>query len=256
MIDTIPILLYHSVPERYAEATDRLSVSSDLFVEHMHAVVESQRVPVTIGQISAALRGVGGLPERAVAITFDDGYDNTVQAVKYVTERELRATVYVTTGQIGSDSMISSDQLLALASQKDSVELGVHSVTHPHLDELSVQEIEREVRTSKVSLEALVHRPIETFAYPFGSYDRRVREAVIRAGFSSAAAVKNALSHPADDPWAIARWTVCRSTPPEKIELLLAGAGAPRAWHRERIRTRGYRRARRLTRRFRFAVGE
>ena len=256
MINTIPILLYHSVPDDFAQATDRLSVSADLFVEHMQAVVESQRVPVTIGEIGAALRGECKLPERAVAITFDDGYENTRQAVKYVTERQLRATVYVTTGQVGSDSMISSEQLLALAAQTDTVELGAHSVTHPHLDELSVEGIEKEVRTSKVSLEKLLHRPVETFAYPFGSYDRRVREAVIRAGFSSAVAVKNALSHSEDDPWAIARWTVRRSTPPQQIALVLAGAGARRAWDRERLRTRGYRGARRLTRRFRITVGE
>jgi peptidoglycan/xylan/chitin deacetylase (PgdA/CDA1 family) len=256
MIDTIPILLYHSVPDDYAQATDRLSVSADLFADHMQAVVESQRVPVTIGEIAAALGGKGELPERPVAITFDDGYDNTLHAVKLVTERELRATVYVTTGHIDADSMISTEHLLALARQTDVVELGAHSVTHPHLDELSAAEINREVCVSKVSLEHLLRRPVETFAYPFGSYDQRVIQAVIGAGFKSAVAVKNALSHSGDDPWAIARWTVRRSTPPEQLALVLAGAGARRAWHGERLRTRGYRGARRLTRRVRLVAGK
>ena len=41
---------------------------------------------------------------------------------------------------------------------------------------------------------------ITTFAYPHGNYHRGVRAAVVEAGFDSAAAVKNAFSHPADDP--------------------------------------------------------
>ena len=50
-----------------------------------------------------------------------------------------------------------------------------------------------------------------TFAYPHGAYDKRVRQAVIDAGYVSAAAVKNAFSHPADDPYAIAAWWRIRS---------------------------------------------
>ena len=78
--------------------------------------------------------------------------------------------------------------------------------------------------------------------------------AVIEAGFISAAAVKNALSHWHDDPWAIARFTVLRDTPAEQVARLLAGQGAPLAWAGERLRTRGFRTARRLAQRARERV--
>jgi peptidoglycan/xylan/chitin deacetylase (PgdA/CDA1 family) len=243
----IPILLYHSIP-REPDARDRFSVAREPFATHLDAIVESGRIPLTIGEIARGLRGEQPLPDRAMAITFDDCYENTPEAIELLGERDLRATVYVTTGQIGTRAMIGHDQLRLLADRSDAVELGAHSVTHPRLDELSPSKIESEVNDSKRHLEQLLGRPVETFAYPYGAYDRRVREAVVDAGFQSAVAVKNALSHDEDDPWAIARWTVRRTTDAQRIAQLLDGQGAPRAWRHERLGTRGYRMVRRLRR--------
>jgi peptidoglycan/xylan/chitin deacetylase (PgdA/CDA1 family) len=247
MADVIPVLLYHGVP-RTSESLDRYAVPYERFMAHLDAIVDSGRVAITIGHLAAGLRKERLLPDRAVAITFDDGYDDTLAAIELLCERGLRASVYVTTGQIGAKSMIGRDQLRLLADLSDAIELGAHSVTHPRLDELSLSEVESEVSCSKRKLEELLGRPVETFAYPYGAYDRRVRAAVIAAGFQSAAAVKNALSHREDDPWAIARWTVRSATDAQQIAGILDGRGVPRAWRHERLRTRGYRAVRRLRR--------
>ena len=80
--------------------------------------------------------------------------------------------------------------------------------------------------TRAAQLEEHLGSSVATFAYPHGDHGRRVRAAVIAAGFSSAAAVKNALSHRGDDPFAIARWTVMRDTSTEQVARILAGEGA------------------------------
>jgi peptidoglycan/xylan/chitin deacetylase (PgdA/CDA1 family) len=255
VVKMIPILLYHSVPREASDVVDRFSVAYEQFATHLDAIVESGRVPVTIGEVAAGLRGAGPLPERAAAITSDDGYDDTLAAIETLCERGLRASVYVTTGQIDARSMIGRNQLRVLADRPDAVELGAHSVTHPHLVELSLPEMEIEVSDSKRQLEHLLGRGVETFTYPYGAYDRRVREAVIAAGFPSAVAVKNALSHRGDDPWAIARWTVRSTTGAQQIARILDGRGAPCAWRRERLRTRGYRAVRRVRRTLGRGVG-
>ncbi|HWX44914.1 MAG TPA: polysaccharide deacetylase family protein [Solirubrobacteraceae bacterium] len=234
---------------------DRFAVAREQFASHLDAIVASGRIPVTVGEIANGLRMRGPLPEHVVAITFDDGYDDTAAAIELLCEVGLRATVYVTTGQVGARSMIGLDQLGLLADRPDAVELGAHSVTHPRLDELSVPELEGEVLGSKRQLEQLLGRRVETFSYPHGAYDRRVREAVVAAGFQSAAAVKNALSHRADDPWAIARWTVRSSTGAQQIARVLDGRGAPPAWGHERLRTRGFRAVRRVRRTLGWRVG-
>lgn len=241
----VPVLLYHSVPR--IPDNDRWSVSYQEFKSHLRAIVESKRSPVTVGELAAALRGEQKLPPRAVAMTFDDVYDNTYAAVEQVCECSLNASIYVTTGKIGSESLAWHRRLKQISIGLPSVELGAHSITHPRLDELSLPGILHEVSESKRQLEDFIGRGVESFAYPHGAYDARVRDAVVVSGFTSAAAVKNALSHSNDDPWAIARWTVQKTTSLSEIVEVLQGTGV-HAWSGERLRTRGYRIARRARR--------
>jgi hypothetical protein len=60
--------------------------------------------------------------------------------------------------------------------------------------------------------------------------------------------VKNAVSHDQDDPFAIARWLVTSTTPPQRVAEFLEGVEFPLAWSRERVLTRGYRAVRRTRR--------
>ena len=152
--------------------------------------------------------------------------------------------MYVTTGEVGAPNRLAPSQLADLA-HVSSVEIGAHTVSHRRLDELDDRELADEVGVSKAQLEDFTGVVVGSFSYPHGAYDRRARAAVIAAGYGSAAAVKNAVSHPGDDPYAIARWTVTRGTPAFRIAQVLEGDGVPRAWEHERLRTRAYRAARR-----------
>lgn len=203
---------------------------------------------MTVGEVADALRGDAVLPERPVAITFDDGYEDTFGAVECLAERELRCTIYVVLRLVDRPKRLSTQQLQDLADMPDIVALGAHSISHQPLDELTTSAMQAEVLGSKATLEQLVRRRIETFAYPYGAYNRRVRRTVIEAGFRSAVAVKNAISHPRDDPWAIARYPITNRVSPERLERLLEGKTAPRAWSRTRARTRAWRVVRRARR--------
>jgi peptidoglycan/xylan/chitin deacetylase (PgdA/CDA1 family) len=240
----VPVLLYHRIA---LSANDRYAVSPTSFAAHSRAIVASGRTPLTISELAKLLRGAVDSSRSYVAVTFDDGYAETVDAAKSLTDLGLRATVYVTTGLIGTPGMLTADQVRALAGMR-GVEVGAHTVSHPYLDELGRREMESEIVRSRQTLQAM-GCTADSFAYPHGAYDASVVAAVIEAGFSSAAGVKNALSHERDDPWAIARCTVLRSTSLEQVIRLLDGRGAPLAWAQERRRTHAYRVARRLRRR-------
>lgn len=248
MTQRIPILLYHSVSNR---ADDPFAVTPEQFVNHVDAITASGRTALTMSEIADGLRGLRPLPERSVGITFDDGFADTVDAVELLDSEGLRSTVYVTTGFVGSADMISERQLETLAGLRDSVELGAHTVTHPRLDELTLSAAEDEVQASKAALERMIDRPVDSFAYPHGAHDARVRDLVVRSGYRSAAAVKNAMSHADDDPWAIARWTVGSTTDDDDVDQFLMGRSAPLSWQGERLRTTAYRGVRRARRRLR-----
>jgi peptidoglycan/xylan/chitin deacetylase (PgdA/CDA1 family) len=243
----IPVLLYHSVADEPSRDR-RFAVSRSTFEAHADAIEASGRVPLRISELARGLRRDAPLPARAVAVTFDDGFADTYAAVESLAGRGLSATVYVITGEIGARDRLTASRVAELAHMP-LVEVGAHSIRHPYLDELDDGELTHEIAASRSELEHLTEAPVGSFAYPHGAYGRRVRAAVIGAGYGSAAAVKNAVSHAADDPFAIARWTVTWGTPASRITQVLEGDDVPLAWSRERVRTRAYRTARRGRRR-------
>jgi peptidoglycan/xylan/chitin deacetylase (PgdA/CDA1 family) len=254
MTSVIPVLLYHSVSDRRPQGDAWGAVSRADFEAHVKAISASGRVAIGITALAAALRAEQPLPDRPVAVTFDDGFADTYDAVELLRDHGLVSTVYVTTGELGAKNRLSPRQLAALASLP-GIEVGAHAVRHRHLDELDDGELAEELGASRSQLEDLTQRNIASFAYPHGSYDGRVRDAVIAAGYDSAAAVKNAVSHPGDDPFAIARWTVTDGTPAARISQVLEGERVPLAWAGERMRTRAYRTARRQRRRLFKSIG-
>ncbi len=253
---TVPVLLYHAIDELPQKGKERWTVSPREFSQHVEVIAASGRVPLTISELAECLRGERRLDSDAVAVTFDDGYASTHDAVLELLRRDISSTVYITTDKVDAPGMLSVAQLEDLAGLS-GVELGAHSVTHPKLDEISGARLDEEVAGSRRALETLLGISVASFAYPDGSHDARTRAAAVRAGYRSAAAVKDAISHLEDDPFAIARWTVTARTSPERLAGVLRGEGVPLAWNRERMRTTAYRSARRARRwlgeRIRFA---
>ena len=79
------------------------------------------------------------------------------------------------------------DELRALAER--GVEIGSHTITHPHLPDLTDGELERELAESRELIEAELDRPCRYIAYPYGEHDPRVRTAVSAAGYEAAFAL-------------------------------------------------------------------
>lgn len=244
MTVVIPILLFHSVSDRPPLNGSWGAVSRAQFASHMAAIRASGREPIGVTALATMLRGERPLPERPVAVTFDDGYADTYRAAALLGAQGIPTTVYVTTGRIGAPGWLSVKQLRKLALLP-GVEVGAHGVRHERLDQLPQSELQQELRRSRAHLQHLIGRPVDLFAYPHGAHDRRVRAAVIAEGYRSAAAVENALCQSGDDPFAIARFTVTGATPTQRLADVLDEKGAPSAWRHGQPRTRGYRTARR-----------
>lgn len=237
---SVPVLLYHSVSSRPPPSIERYSMPLNRFREQMLAVADSARVPCTFAELVGEYRNEGDARVDRVCVTFDDGWADNRAAAELLAELGIPATIFVTSGLIGEPEMLTQHDLLAVA-ELPGIEIGAHSATHPRLDELPRAAFESEIRDGKEALEQSIGRAVTTFAYPFGAHDRNVRQAVIDAGFEGAAAVKNALSCWADDPFAVARWSVELKFDDSLVRRVVNGEGAQLAWQGERIRTRGYR---------------
>lgn len=150
-----------------------------------------------------------------LVLTFDDGYDDFYTEVfPLIAEQGLKPLLFLPTEWIGKfngweayqprrkRNLMTLDQIREL--QRHGVRIGSHSLTHPVLPTLNPDELWREVSESKHRLEDLLGEPVNTFAYPFGEADRRVRAAVIEAGYKLAFTTAEGLNI-WQDPFALKR---------------------------------------------------
>jgi peptidoglycan/xylan/chitin deacetylase (PgdA/CDA1 family) len=128
------------------------------------------------------------------SVTFDDGFESVYRlAYPILATFKVPSTIFVVVAGIGKTNewdvrigdaphpMLSKAQILELAAA--GMEIGSHTMTHPQLPELSDTELRTELLDSKHALEDLVGRPVVSLAYPYGAWDRRVRDAAAEVGY-------------------------------------------------------------------------
>ena len=103
------ILLYHRVAQLPTDP-QLLCVTPPHFGEHLE-ILRKEYHPIGLSALSRAQKA-GNLPERAVIVTFDDGYyDNLAHAKPLLERYDIPATVFVTTGYVDRQREFWSDEL-------------------------------------------------------------------------------------------------------------------------------------------------
>lgn len=113
---------------------------------------------------------------KPVVLTFDDGWvDVYYEAFPLAKEFNMKICMYVITDLIGTNGYCNIEQLKEM---KDSglVEIDSHTVSHPYLDELSMEEIKNELVNSKVYLKENLGIDSTVICYPSGRSNESVLE--------------------------------------------------------------------------------
>jgi peptidoglycan/xylan/chitin deacetylase (PgdA/CDA1 family) len=171
---------------------------------------------ITLAHLYDAYRGAAVLPPRPVAITFDDGYEDTGSAaVPILHEFGYPATLFVVAGYVGDANvwdasfgppatrLLGWDGLRALV--RSGWDIAAHSATHARLPGLGAAELARETCWSRASIENELCRPVRWFAYPHGDHDARVRHSTRQAGYHAAFTFEGGLAHASDDLFLLSR---------------------------------------------------
>ena len=113
-------------------------------------------------------------------LSFDDATSHNMRAVGLLEKHGLKACFYLDTDRL-SGEMDEND--VRDISQRH--EIGGHTVTHSNLLEIDHERAVWEIAESKIRLESLVRKPVESFAYPYGMYDAKIKNILPEAGYSS-----------------------------------------------------------------------
>jgi len=200
------ILMYHAFGNR-DEPASRFVVPIVRFQRHLRRLAR-RSPPVLRLQDLAAGRQDGRLaPAGAVVITIDDGYaDNLELALPLLRRFDFPATVFAVSDRIGGVAawegaaelfgrrLLDWDGLRTL--QKNGVDVGAHTRTHPRLPELAEPALADEVDGSRTDLSERLGTPIGSFAYPYGRINDSAVAAVAAAGFGCACGLQRGLNYP------------------------------------------------------------
>ena len=203
LFPTAIILLYHRI-DNINQDPHRLAVSAQNFEDQIRFLKDNFNI-IELSELVSDLKNKK-LRRHSIVITFDDGYaDNFFNVLPILKKYQVPATIFITSGMINNPEsfywekiMPEQDRGRALKinelkelSSSELIEIGAHTINHPKLAKISTDEQWSEIEQSKIGLEKILNRSIDSFAYPFGgkdSFDQKTINLVKKAGFNYACA--------------------------------------------------------------------
>lgn len=175
------VLEYHHVSNNTPKST---SISPEQFEAQMDYLANNHFNVVPLTDLAEKLRKGEPLPDKTVAITFDDSYATVYHAAyPLLKKRGWPFTFFVNTDAVGKSNLfVSWDQLREMS--KHGVTIANHSTAHNHLVRLKPGEnrsqwrarITDEIERAQEKIQKEIGVAPKIFAYPFGEYDISVQK--------------------------------------------------------------------------------
>jgi peptidoglycan/xylan/chitin deacetylase (PgdA/CDA1 family) len=145
--------------------------------------------------------------QRAVVLTFDDGYENFYQeAYPILSEFGFTATVFAVAQEVGGKSrwdVGSETQLMSWSQIRElhrlGVEFGSHTMSHPRLTLVPPHLAAQELADSRSLLEQNLGSAVTSLAYPYGDSNSSIELLAREIGYSLACSIVRGNLHSAQD---------------------------------------------------------
>ncbi|WP_049630853.1 polysaccharide deacetylase family protein [Cellvibrio sp. pealriver] len=182
------VLLYHHVSNSTPKST---SISPEAFEAQMDYLEKNNFTVVPLLELTEKLRKGEPLPDKTVAITFDDSYASVYEsAYPRLKKRGWPFTFFVNTEAVSSGKIfVSWDQLREMS--KNGVTIANHSSAHHHLPRREQNETEKQwraritadINNAQQTIKKEIGKAPMVLAYPFGEYDIEVQRIAKKLGY-------------------------------------------------------------------------
>ena len=225
---TLRVLMYHKVNDL---PNNRMSMPVSLFDEQMSHLRELGYQVVDLDAVLDHYTRGAPLPDRAVLITFDDGYRDTLEnAMPVLQKYGYGAVIFVPVAYMEDATPLPHESLLVEHGvhnptvdwdeirelERHGVRIESHGISHKPLAELEIDEAAREIAISKLKLEERLGRPVRAFSYVKGSeadYKPVHPSLVKQAGYDIAFTAVSGANTPQSDPRSRPTRSVCWPPP-------------------------------------------
>ncbi|MEX0933935.1 MAG: polysaccharide deacetylase family protein [Candidatus Paceibacterota bacterium] len=206
----VSVLMYHGVED----SGWKYSVRADDFKKQLRYIVEHYEV-VPLRDIVAYVREKKELPGNAVALTFDDGYEDFYTNVfPQLRIHNVPATVFLTTN-LEKKTKLGNLPRLTWRECKEMYESGlvsfeVHGREHLNLKEISDddEKIKSEILGCAKDIETNIGAKPRYIAYASGHKNQKVINFVRNNGFEAGFSINEGLIRKVDDSYIIRRTQV------------------------------------------------
>jgi hypothetical protein len=174
--------------------------------------------------VTQALRVLssGDVNKKGICLTFDDGCLTDLSvAAPLLLQQRLSATFYVTVNHLGKRGYMTQTQVRELA--KLGFEIGSHSMSHRHLNDLKFNDLKMELTDSKKQLEDITGHEVVHFSCPGGRTSELIEKIAREANYHSVATSRIGLNTPKSDNYALARIAVKKNIKTESLAKLCRG---------------------------------
>jgi peptidoglycan/xylan/chitin deacetylase (PgdA/CDA1 family) len=201
-MDNGVILMYHHVSEKTPGVT---TVSPKLFAQHMQYVSEHHRV-LPLQTLVSALQEAQGLPDKALALTFDDGYENIFKnAHPILYQYNLPYTVFINPSLIGVQANQLNWQQVKLMAQQGAT-FANHGNTHKHMlardehesEHAWLERVMADIELAEQQIERQLGYSLRYIAYPYGEFELRLKNHLSARGYTGFAQHSGAVASHSD----------------------------------------------------------
>jgi len=214
----VSILCYHSISDDQSET----SVSANRFEEHIKTLKGAGYDFVSLEEIFVWFSKNASVPQKAVGLSFDDGYADFKTTVLPILEKyNISATLFLVGDReqyrlnLGTDLAMLSDADVVELQKHPLISFGWHTKTHPNLGILPKESMAQEI---------IPPTPMSFFAYPGGNYSENAINAVQNAGFSAAFSIKRDLVSRGKNRWLLPRVVILKSDSGKDLEYYVSVA--------------------------------
>ena len=185
---TVPVLCFHQVRDWRASdsAADRSIITPpSVLAKQMDVLARHHFTPITSDALYAHLTTGAPLPPQPILLTFDDGSESQVaNAVPILERHHFPAVFFPMTVVLDKPQWITRDQLRRLGASGISV--GSHTYDHNDVAHYKGADFQTQLVDPRRDLSRIVGKPVDDFAYPYGSWRRSSLPHVKAAGYRMA----------------------------------------------------------------------